>query len=1029
CNRTTTRQLPAILLVMIFLITLIPPTLNPSRAEDSSQPVLLDSTTNLLESDVVLDRVDYSVYNSVDSYDGYNFFSLYDYDRTRGNTSNIVLITDMDGNILAKHQLGQQGGAHCSAEFINPETVIVGSSQGATLWFWKNDTFTHLGFGGHHEYEYNPNDNTIFTFHRQRRTVGSYEYIFDTIQEFSMNGTLVWDWNVSDFISEQWWCPYHDIWDGARDLTHSNTIYYVPDEDIIYYNSRNTNTFFKLNHTAKEVIWGLGQYGNFTLYDLQGYVRDELFYHAHAVEPVDENTFILFDNDYHNISDAANRMSRIVEITIDEDTMTAHESWYYEAPTNYYSTGWGDADRLPNGNRLGAWGYPSTPVGGPSAALIEVNPDHKVVWKMSFEFSSTHLYGVYRMERFRFAPIISQLDDIVSANRSFTLSWDALYNYRNKQNIPGNYTLYINDVPSQTGSFNFTKYWRPSTITIDTGTLDFGTNNVTLEISDGTENKNSDSVMITVEPFQISRTGRTSIEKGQTEQLPSWSGFTAIEMFCNVTLDGSLYEEANWTGQTIVLNPALIDLGVHTVHFQLFNGSTVIFDDTFLLTVYPTEPPLITPLQSTNLTILWGDSLSLSWNLSDSTPNIWSILIDDVETGSGLWNESIYTLNWEVPTLSEGFHNITLVAFDLATQWTSSMTNLTVDPPILPFILLAPENQIIAWGTSGVTLEWETYNAETWSLWRNGTLIGSGDASLGDIVFSITDWYDEGWLAGTYNMTLSVVRGEFSSSDSFWLEISSDPGDQYADAVVVERSESYLYGNNSLGPPDGRVAIIFVDYQSGYLTLDMGINEEVVDGLGDDIMVYADGGEYLVSVSDSLFDFFTYIGSGIGNQGFDLEPSGITQARFVRITYSVGEDTQLDAVEALHYNVPPIDSAPPYLVAHNNETRIEIGESTLITWFAYDETPWSYEIYVDSQLEVTEFWNGSNINYLFEPPTVGLWNVTVIAYDIFGNSANSTTLVNVYNPNSPLILLIGGAGIAGLTVVVVVIWMKKKKVS
>jgi len=1011
-----------VLLLLIFLISVIPPSHSFDRVDSTPEFVLLDTNTRWIESDVDIEQADITVYRTGASYDGYNLITIYEFDSSSGNYSNVVAIMDMDGNVIASQQLGREGGAHCPAEFIDPNTVMVGSSDGVALWHLDNNTLNHLGFRGHHEYEYNPNNNTILTFWRVRDTIDSTDYIFDEILEYTLNGTLVSTWNVSDFVSESWWCPYHDMWNGGRDITHSNTIYYVPDEDIIYYNSRNTNTFWKLNYTSKEVIWGLGEYGNFTLYDLQGRVCDNLFYHAHSVEPIDEDTFILFDNDYHNQSNPSNQRSRVVEITIDEDTMTANETWYYEASSTYYSAGWGDADLLPNGDRLGAFGYVSSRVGA-----IEVNSDHETTWQLTIDSVGTHTYGFYRMERFRQTPTLSSPDDIVSTNSSYSLSWDAWYNYRNKQDLPGNYTLYIDDVPTQTGEFSYRKYWKPSNISIDTGHLSLGLHNVTLEVDDGYGNKNFDTVSIQVNSFYISRTGRTFVEKGQVELLPTWSGFTNNEMVYNITLDGSLYEDGNWTSQDIVLDPTSIPVGAHNIHFRLFNNSEVLYDDPFVLHVYSTAPPIITPLQASEISIHWGDPLSLSWNISDASPQSWVIQVNDVEVASSSWNNMTVTLTWDVPQYSEGLHNITIIAFDLVNQWTKSETNLTVNPPPEPHILSGPDDQVIVWGVPDTSFEWEVYNTETWSLWRNGIQFDNGAITSGTISFTISDWYEEGWFAGLYNLTLVATKGDYNAYHTFWLDIRVDPGDAYADAVVEELSESYLYGNNSLGAPDGLVSTIYMDYHNGYLTLDMGENEEIIDGVGEDLAIHARGGEYLVYVTNNLSTYFTYVGVGVGYSTFELDSDVIDEARYVRVTYYVGDDIELDAVEALNYNTPPSDTDDPYLLPSGDYLRMKNGTSVLLTWIANDETPWTYEIFVNSQSTGSVEWNGSNIEYLFEPTAVGLWNVTVVAYDLFGNVASDTLMIDVYDPATEILFPALVIGIGAAAAIVIIIVFKKRK--
>ncbi|MGD9397358.1 MAG: aryl-sulfate sulfotransferase [Candidatus Thorarchaeota archaeon] len=1031
-RRHSAKHILSVMIISLFLLALIPQPQILVGNEVTPESIVRDPIIIPIESDVVIGNVDYSVTNTPDAFDGYNLFMLYEQARTTGDTGNLLLIMDMDGNVVAQKQIGLVSNYNCPAKFINPNTILLGTASGAALWHLETDTLQYLGFGGHHEFEYNPNSDTVFTFVRDYENIGGTLYLFDTILEYNLAGSLVWSWDVKNFISEEWWCPLGDMTGSYRDISHSNTIYYDADEDIIYYMSRNTNTFFKLNHTSKEVIWALGEHGDFALYDVQGNPRDNIFFHAHSIEPIDENTFIMFDNDLHNQTDDTTRISRILEVKINETTMTANESWYYQTSTIYWSAGWGDADRLPNGNRLGAWGYPSAPVGGPSSALIEVNEDGDVVWEVDFQYNTNYLYGTYRMERFRYTPIISSPADINSVNSSVKVSWDAWYNFRNKETLPGNYTLYIDEVPSQTGLFNYTKYWRPTTISIDTGPLEYGTYNVTLEIDDGYGNKIADSVNVSAKSFDIIRTGRTSVEKGQTDFLPTWSGATTSELFCNITLNNvTLYDELNWTGQDITLDPALIALGTHQVHFRLYNGSLHVYEDTFWLQVGPMEPPDVTPLQNTEITILWNDPLALSWNISDSTPYSWSILHNDTEVASDTWTETEFTLNWDVPLYPEGTHNITLVAIDLLGQWTKNVTILNITAPPYPIILSAPENATIAWGKENVVFEWETYNADTWQLWRNGTVHASGDATSGLVNHSIVDWVDENWILGRYNLTFQVIKDTYLATHTFWLDILLNPGDPYADFVVSTESEWYLNGDNALDAPDGEDATIYEGYTNGYLTLDMGDNEEIVDGPSDDFTVYASGGEYSVSVTKSLTIDFIYVSTATGTQSFDLSSTGLSEVRYVKITLISGVSVEIDAIEAINYNTPPVDTTPPSLEIYGDWFRIPNGSSTTLTWIASDESPWSYEIYENSTLVISDFWNGSNIHYLFEATSVGMWNVTLVAYDALDNYAVDLVMIEVYEPSTPylgdVVIIIGVVSLVAVVVVVLVILIKKKK--
>ncbi|MFW9835661.1 MAG: aryl-sulfate sulfotransferase [Candidatus Thorarchaeota archaeon] len=1021
------RTSSAVLVLFIIILTLIPPNQTVPEAKTNSEMNHKDSDIVPTDSSTIAQKLSYPISITPDSFLGYNLFVLHERDFANGTSSNTILIMDMDGTVVAEKQIGVENNFDCPAEFIDPNTILVGTEQGAALWHLENDTLQYLGFKGHHEYEYNSNADTVFTFQTDIQNINGTDYKFDTIMEYDLNGSLVWYWNVSDFISKDWWCPYHDTSGTYRDITHSNTIFYDADEDIIYYNARNPNTFYKLNHSSKEVIWGLGEYGNFTLFDLQGEQQDNLFYHPHSIEPVDDDTFILFDNDYHNQTNELNRISRILEVTINETTMTANESWYYEAPSVYYCAGWGDADRLPNGNRLGTWGYPSTPTGGPSASLIEVSSNHEVVWQLNFTYTPSYSSGTYRMERFRYQPIISSPEDIIGDNSSYTMSWNVWYNFRNKHTLPGNYTLFIDGVQDRTGLFNYSKYWLPTAISIDTGTLSPGPHNITLEIDDGFGNKASDSVNVTVEFFQVHRTGRTTIEKGETEFLPTWSGFTSVELLYNITLDGVLYEEMNWTGQDIMLDPNLIDLGSHLVDFRLYRGPLLVHNETFWIQVTPMEPPIIIPHQPTDILYNWSQHLVLSWDLYDVTAHSWAILLEGIEIANGTWSPTNYTLNWEAPLLEIGTYNVTVVVGDDLGQVSISQCSLTVPVPSRPLLFSTPGNSTIIWGSEGISFVWEVVGGTQWMLYRNSELFAEGDVIDNVVEVLIDDWRTESWRPGLYNLTLIIMGDDSSTTDTIWTEIVVDPGDPYVDAILPDWSQSYFSGQNAIGSPDDLFATLFPDYEDGYLSLDMGENEEILDGQGDDFTVIAQGGFYRVYITNSLDIPFVFLGIGYHQESFDLSGSGLGEARYVRIQYYSGEDTQVDAIVAIDYAEPPSDNLSPVIEPIDDFWIWLSDNNTLLQWNASDDTPWSYEIYIDSLIIEDGAWYGANIEYSFIPDSVGLYNITLVLHDAFENTASDCVVIDVRLKQSGFSTLAFVAGVAVFSAAAILIFTLRYK--
>ena len=79
----------------------------------------------------------------------------------------------------------------------------------------------------------------------------------------------------------------------------------------------------------------------------------------------------MFDNDFHNQTHLDSYppeedpyvtyyggQSRVIEVTLDESTMTGEVTWSYTAGVEYFSAIFGDIDILPNGNILGVLGTP-----------------------------------------------------------------------------------------------------------------------------------------------------------------------------------------------------------------------------------------------------------------------------------------------------------------------------------------------------------------------------------------------------------------------------------------------------------------------------------------------------------------------------------------------------------------------------------------------------------------------------------------------------------------------------------------------
>ncbi|MFW9888920.1 MAG: aryl-sulfate sulfotransferase [Candidatus Thorarchaeota archaeon] len=991
-------------------------TLRPTQRADYTIP----SITNGFETGIISNGSYYAGLNLVSLIER-NVSDFYDY-------TFYTAILDMEGNTLSRFR-----SSFGPAKFINSTTVLVGGWY--SIYFWNIYTNTTRkmdlppGFH-HHDIEYNPSTNSILTLKEYTVQIDGADYLFDYINEYALNGTLLWSLDTRTFTNYSMWCPYHDISNARRDITHSNTIFWDIEEDIIYYNSRNLNTFYKINHTSSEVLWGLGEYGNFTLYNIQGQEKDVLFYHGHSVEKLNNDTFILFDNDYHNQTNSRNFRSRIIEIQIDEDNMTAQETWSWAAPVEYYSSVMGDADRLPNGNRLGTYGAswgPDTPIGG---RLVEINPAGELVWELNFPDTDLYSYDIYCGDRIRLEPILHSPDDFaVQTSDPVEVMWDAWYNFRTTMRQPGYYVVYLNDIPVQSGPFSFSQFWRPITLAFDLGVLPKGNHNLTLEIQDEAGHSTNDTVLVAVGSFYIERFGPSEFEIDEIGSQTVWSGVTSTILSYNITIDGGLHSSSIWSGSDIVLELSSLIPGNHRIEFYLINGTNDIYYDEFWVDVLASIDPAITPNQPSSISRIWNQSLSFSWALYDLSPKSWTIFINGSQVLSELWATENYLAQWNLPKLDESLYNITIIAEDQANHVAIHTTWLTITPPSPPIIATSPAVSLLEWGSGKITLSWEVHGGTNWQLWKNGALINGGILTIKIIELVIDNWQTPDWTPGSYNLTLVVADDTYSTSCTTLFGIILDLGDAYADAIVPEESLWYLLGENALGAPDGIYAQIYLDYGNGHLTLDMGEQEEITDGPGDDFAVISRGGNYTVFVGTSVESPLSLLGTGNGIHRFDLASIGMDLVRFVRVEYRLGGTVELDAIEAINYNIPDTDIHKPQIMGPEDLWVWENQSLIRLEWQVFDDTPWNYTLLVNGSAVEASRWNGSDLKLSITNPGSGYWNISLLLYDLFGNSAIDSMILEVRTVpiQLSLALLIAGTAVSAVLVITVVLYYSKSE--
>ncbi len=234
-----------------------------------------------------------------------------------------------------------------------------------------------------------------------------------------------------------------------------------------------------------------------------------------------------------------------------------------------------------------------------------------------------------------------------------------------------------------------------------------------------------------------------------------------------------------------------------------------------------------------------------------------------------------------------------------------------------------------------------------------------------------------------------------SDTENENLEMKYYPADNYADDVIETLSQLYLNDNYALGAPDGKFANIFYAYDNGILTLDLGRYETASDSSGDDFIIHSRNGTYLVKVGNDLSSPFTALRTANETESFNLSTVGFTETRFVQIHYASGDFVEIDAVEVINLYTVITDNDNPIIDGPEDYWVYENVSKIALTWDVSDATPWNYSIFAnDTEIDSAE-WYDINISFDWIDITIGVWNVTLILYDYFGNTAEDTVIVEI----------------------------------
>jgi len=308
-----------------------------------------------------------------------------------------AVVIDFQGRIRWFYQHGDVPDTRGDIDVrSDPEGILIGGTNIVenedavfpVLVNWDQEVLWRGKFVNHHHIHRRKNGNFMFLSFELRRMEKPVKGLVggDIIIEFDPErNCIVWMWRLLDHIVPE--KPREPLWDWS----HCNTIEEDPTGRYLYLSARNLNSIFKIDRETGEIIWRLGEDGDFKI------SGEDMFYHQHSPELQPNGNLLIFDNGTGRPAKYGGQYSRAIELEIDEDKMEAKAVWSWGKELGLFTPIWGDADRLENGNTLITFGTRTHPK---TSRLIEVTPEGEVVWDVELKPSG---WGMYRAERLKIA--------------------------------------------------------------------------------------------------------------------------------------------------------------------------------------------------------------------------------------------------------------------------------------------------------------------------------------------------------------------------------------------------------------------------------------------------------------------------------------------------------------------------------------------------------------------------------------------------------------------------------------------------
>lgn len=548
------------------------------------------------------------------------------------------------------------------------------------------------------------------------------------------------------------------------------------------------------------------------------------------------------------------------------------------------------------------------------------------------------------------------------------VSWTATDNY-----APGNYTLFMN------GSLYSTNTWTNNTaliITIDG--LTTGLHNLTIVFNDTSGNNASSTIWVTVvadtmNPVIINQPTNSSYLFVSSGNNISWIVIDDIapgnySLFNN----GALISSNSWINNTVlVVNIDGMAIGLHNLTIVFNDSSGNKISSTVWVTVFEdTLSPFILN-QPSNASYFFGSTGNvLSWIVVDNlAPGNYSLIKNGTVDQNAFWvNNTELVIN--IDGLAIGLYNLTIVFNDTSGNFVSATVWITIayNDNIAPVVISQSGNKTIQDISTNNYLFWiatDEFQSGNYTLYNTNDVYASGSWVNNTAVIIDID----GLSIGLHNMTMVFKDKKGNEAkNTVWVTVFSDT----APPALINQ------------PVNGT-------YQQG--TTGNSVSWTVIDDLG--------SATYALYNNGTLLTTNTWTNNTIVTVNIDGLTVGIHN---LTIVFKDTSDNIAKQTIWITVFVDPssVDTTAPVIAGLEEYSYIFGTTGNKISLNATDLHPVNYQLVINGTLNKTATWT-SNELIVLELDTlqlpVGVYNLTFIISDSFGNKATHSIIVTVEQEN------------------------------